>query len=208
MALSRPPAALATRNRPCYQVKVPSMDTNPEIETLYHGRYVHLRRRGSWEYAERANPQGAVVIVAITPDDTVLMVEQFRVPIQSRTLEFPAGLIGDLAESSEESWEDSARRELLEETGWEATHIESIMAGPSSAGMTTEIMHFARASGLRKVHAGGGDASENIVVHEVPLASIAAFVADAMARGFAVDPKVYAGIYFLSCRANGEAVAR
>lgn len=175
------------------------------IETLYSGRYLHLRKRGGWEYAERANPQGAVVIVALTPEDTVLMVEQYRVPIQSRTLEFPAGLIGDQADSSEESWHESARRELLEETGWEASHIESLMAGPSSAGMSTEVMHFVRATGLRRVHAGGGVDGENITVHEVRREEVAAFVAAAMRRGYAVDPKVYAGIYFLERNPDGSA---
>lgn len=175
------------------------------IETLYSGRYLHLRKRDGWEYAERANPQGAVVIVAVTPDDTVLMVEQYRVPIQSRTLEFPAGLIGDLADSSEESWHESARRELLEETGWDAGQIESLMAGPSSAGMSTEVMHFVRATGLTRLHAGGGVEGENITVHEVPRGEIASFVAAAMQRGYAVDPKVYAGIYFLDRNADGSA---
>jgi len=176
------------------------------IETLYSGRHLRLCQRGSWEFAERLNPQGAVIIVAITPHDTVLMVEQYRIPIQSRSLEFPAGLIGDESHFSDESWRESAQRELLEETGWSALHIESIMAGPSSAGMTTEIMHFVRATGLTQVGAGGGVASENITVHEVPRASIAQFVASKMAEGFAIDPKVYAGIYFLSHDARGAAV--
>lgn len=180
------------------------MSASDPVVRLYQGRHLHLSRRGTWEFAERANPGGAVIIVAVTPANTVLMVEQYRIPICSRTLEFPAGLVGDLADSADESWIDSARRELLEETGWEATHIESIMAGPSSAGMTTEIMRFVRASGLRRIHAGGGDASEDILVHEVPRQSIAAFVADAMDRGLAIDPKVYAGIYFLDHHANGQ----
>lgn len=181
-------------------------DPDP-IETLHSGRFLHLRRRGGWEYAERANPQGAVVIIAITPDDCVLMVEQYRVPIQSRSLEFPAGLVGDLDETADENWEESARRELVEETGWEATTMENIMAGPTSAGMTTEIMRFARAGGLRRVNAGA-DPGENIVVHEVPRGEVAAFVAAAMQRGYAVDPKVYAGIYFLERDAWGKAVDR
>lgn len=180
--------------------------TNETIETLHCGHHLRLCKRGHWEYAERLNPQGAVVIVAITPDDHVLMVEQYRIPIQSRTLEFPAGLIGDQSDFSDESWRESAQRELLEETGWEAAKVEYIMGGPSSAGMTTEVMHFARATGLRQVHAGGGDASENIIVHRVPRADIAAFVAARMAEGYAVDPKVYAGIYFLTFDAGGSRI--
>ncbi len=178
--------------------------TDNSIETLHAGTFLRLCRRGSWEFAERTNPQGAVVIVAVTPDDRVLMVEQYRIPIQSPTLEFPAGLVGDQSEFADESWRESAQRELLEETGWAAERIDSIMSGPSSAGMTTEMMHFVRASGLRRVNAGGGDASENIVVHEVPRSEIAAFVAAKMVAGYAIDPKVYAGIYFLSFHADGS----
>ncbi len=178
--------------------------TDQSIETLFAGKYVHLRRRGTWEYAERANPQGAVIIVAVTPEDRVLLVEQYRIPIQSKTLEFPAGLIGDQASFEGESWRESARRELLEETGWDCEHLDSIMAGPSSAGMSTEIMHFVRARGLMRVNAGGGDASEDIIVHEVPVNEIAAFVAARMAAGYAIDPKVYAGIYFLNHDAAGR----
>lgn len=179
----------------------------PTIQTLYSGKYVHLRRRGTWEYAERANPQGAVIIVAVTPDDCVLMVEQYRIPIQSKTLEFPAGLIGDQASFENESWQESARRELLEETGWDCARVDSIMAGPSSAGMSTEIMHFVRASDLLWVHNGGGVGNENIIVHKVPVAEVAAFTAAKMAAGYAVDPKVYAGIYFLDHDASGCALA-
>jgi ADP-ribose pyrophosphatase len=179
------------------------MSDSSDVETLHSGRFLHLRKRDGWEFAERANPQGAVVIIAVTPDDRVLLVEQYRVPIQSRTLEFPAGLIGDLTDTADESWAESAMRELVEETGWEATSMVDIMAGPSSAGMTTEIMRFARALGLRQV-GEGADPGENIVVHTVPRAEIAAFVADAMQRGLAVDPKVYAGIYFLDYDARGR----
>jgi len=176
------------------------------IETLHRGRYLNLLARAGWEYAARVNPQGAVVILAVTPDDEVLMVEQFRVPIQLRTIEFPAGLVGDLSETADESWEESAKRELLEETGWEADHMTNIMTGPSSAGMTTEYMRFVRATGLRQINAGGGDPTENIVLHCVPRTELAAFVADSMARGLAVDPKVYAGIYFLEHDTRGQRI--
>lgn len=176
-----------------------------EIQTLYQGRYLRLCQRGTWEYAERVNPQGAVVIVAVTPDDKVLLVEQYRIPIQSRTLEFPAGLIGDLDAHADEGWEASAQRELIEETGWSAARFESLIRGPSSAGMSTEDQHFVRAFDLTRVGPGGGDGSENIVVHEVPVAAVAAFVADADARGYRIDPKVYAGLYFIERDRYGQA---
>ena len=73
-------------------------DANAPVETLYQGRWLRLRRRGRWEFAERNNPGGAVIILAITPDDKVLFVEQYRVAVQQFTIEMPAGLVGDLAD--------------------------------------------------------------------------------------------------------------
>lgn len=171
---------------------------------LYQGRYLRMAARGRWEYVERTNPQGAVIVIAVTPANTVLMVEQYRLPLQQRTLEFPAGLIGDDPGQQDEAIERAAQRELLEETGWSTERIEYLMGGPSSAGMSTEIMHFVRAFGLRRVHAGGGTESEDIQVHEVPLAQIAGFVHDHLRRGYGIDPKVYAGLYFLERDARGH----
>jgi ADP-ribose pyrophosphatase len=174
-----------------------------EPESLFDGRWLRIRRRGTWEYVERVNPRGAVIIVAETPAAEVLFVEQFRVPIGSPTIEMPAGLVGDLAGSEDEGIIESAHRELLEETGWQAARIEIIMGGPSSAGMSTEVMTFVRAFDLRQVHAGGGDATEQIIVHRVPRTECAAFLAAAMAKGYAIDPKLYAGLYFLDRDASG-----
>ncbi|MFN7550322.1 MAG: NUDIX hydrolase [Pseudomonadota bacterium] len=175
-----------------------------ETETLFNGRWLVLRRRGTWEYVERVNPRGAVIIVAVTPQDEVLFVEQFRVPLGQRTIEMPAGLVGDLAGGEDEDCLDSAARELEEETGWRAGRLEVVMGGPSSAGMSTEVMTFVRAFDLVQVGAGGGDATEAIEVHRVPRAGCAAFLARAMANGYAIDPKLYAGLYFLDFDAAGR----
>jgi ADP-ribose pyrophosphatase len=175
-----------------------------EPEMLYNGRYLNLRRRGSWEFAERTNPGGAAIILALTSERKLLLVEQYRVPIQSPTIEMPAGLIGDLDAS--EDWRLSAQRELTEETGYAAERFERIMGGPSSAGMSTETVCFVRAHGLRRVGAGGGDASEQITVHEVPLDQAAAWIASKMGQGYSIDPKLYAGLYFLHFDLNGQAL--
>lgn len=174
---------------------------------LFNGRWLRLMARGSWEYVERTNPLGAAVIIAVTPDGEVLFVEQYRVPIRRRTIEFPAGLVGDQAHLADEGVADSARRELLEETGWEAGWLKPIMGGPSSAGMSTEVMHFWRAGKLVHRHAGGGDGTEDIRVHRIPIDQAAAFVHARMAEGYAVDPKVYAGIHFLQFDADGSRLA-
>ncbi len=140
-------------------------DTPPTV--VYEGKYQRMVVRGTWEYSERVHAGGlAAIIVAVTPDDAMLFVEQFRVPLQARTIEMPAGLVGDV--HADESIELSAIRELEEETGWTAEHAEVLMIGPTSAGASSEKIAFVRATGLRKVGDGGGDASEDITVHEIP----------------------------------------
>jgi len=175
-----------------------------EDRIVYSGRYLRMRDQQGWEYAERTNPQGAVVVVATTAANTVLMVEQYRKPIRATTLEFPAGLIGDDPGERGEAVERAAQRELIEETGWSAGRIEALMHGPSSAGMSNEIQHFVRAFDLTKVGEGGGVSGENITVHEIPVDQIATYVADHAQRGYLIDPKVYAGIYFLHNDAWGQ----
>jgi len=174
-----------------------------ETETLCNGQWLRLKRRGRWEFAERVNAGGGVIIVAVTPEDRLLLVEQYRAAIQSRTIEMPAGLVGDLAHSAGEHAVEAARRELLEETGYEAGRIEFLMAGPSSSGMSNEIMAFVRAYDLVRVHAGGGDETEEILVHEVPRAEAARWLVRKMSEGYSVDPKMFAGLYFLE---HGEAL--
>lgn len=177
--------------------------TDPE--TLFNGRWLRIRRRGSWEYAERTNASGgAVIIVAVTPDDEVLFVEQFRVPIQQRTIEMPAGLIGDEPGREHEHAVATAARELEEETGYRAARIEVVMSGPTSAGMSTEHATFVRATGLVRVGDGGGDEHEQIVVHRVERATCAQWLAARMREGFSIDPKLYAGLYFLDRDAAGD----
>lgn len=176
-----------------------------ETETLFNGRWLRLKKRGGWEYAERVNPGGAVIVVATTDADEVLFVEQYRVPIECLTIEMPAGLVGDLAGNAGERVVETAQRELEEETGYRARRIDFVMAGPSSAGMSTEQVAFVRARGLERVGPGGGDDTEQIVVHHVPRAGVAAWLAARSAAGYSIDPKLYAGLYFLERDARGEA---
>jgi len=169
--------------------------TQPEI--LCHGRWLRLMRRGRWEYAERTNPGGGVIIVAVTAQDRVLFVEQWREAVRGKTIEMPAGLVGDRAGSAGESAVEAAARELTEETGYRAGHVEFLMAGPSSAGMSNEIIAFVRARDLVREHAGGGDATEDIRVHEIPRTEAAVWLLEKSRAGYAIDPKLFAGLYFL-----------
>jgi ADP-ribose pyrophosphatase len=172
-------------------------DANAATEILYAGDWLTLKRRGRWEFVERNNPEGAVIIVAVTPEDRVLFVEQYRVPILKFTIEMPAGLIGDAGHADDADIAATARRELEEETGWTCARIVPLHSGPSSAGMSTEMMHFVRALDLQKVGEGGGDETENIVVHEIPHAQAGAWLRRMAAKGYSIDPKLFAGLWFL-----------
>lgn len=163
-------------------------------DVLYQGKFLNLVREGRWEYCERVNNTGAVMIFACTQDNCVLLVEEFRPPIGKRSLCFPAGLSGDEGPESDLA---AARRELVEETGYEAEEMRYLFTSPSSPGLTSETLHFYLAKGLRRVSDGGGVENENITVCEVPMESIEAWLAAKTAEGVSVDSRIYAGLYFL-----------
>lgn len=173
-----------------------------ETQTLCNGKWLRLKQRGRWEYAERTNPGGGVMIIAVTPAGNVLFVEQFRPAIECMTIEMPAGLIGDVAASADENAVDAAHRELVEETGYRAGRVQFLMAGPTSAGMSNEILAFVRAHDLERVHEGGGDETEQITVHEVPRHEATAWLLAKIRAGYSVDPKIFAGLYMLENEAS------
>lgn len=172
-------------------------DADAPVETLHVGKWLSLRKRGRWEFAERNNPGGAVIILAVTPEDKLLFVEQYRVAIQKHTIEMPAGLVGDLHEHGDEDALLAAGRELEEETGYRCARLEFIHEGPSSSGMSTEMIAFVRAWDLEKVGHGGGDESENIIVHEVPRTQAGQWLFARAAEGYSIDPKLFAGLWFI-----------
>jgi ADP-ribose pyrophosphatase len=167
-----------------------------EKTILHRGKYLALVKEGHWEYADRVGATGAAIIVAVTPENKLLLVEQFRIPVHACTIELPAGITGDTGTS--ESDAEAAKRELLEETGFEAKKIEALTTGPASSGLTSETVTLFLASDLRRVHAGGGIEHEKITVHEIPLTEVAHWLKSRAAEGCLIDPKVYAGLYFLT----------
>ena len=163
-------------------------------KTLYAGRYLVLNERDDWEFVARHHPVAA--IIAWTPSDELLLVEQFRKPIEKKTIEIPAGLIGDVVGTEQESMLDAAGRELEEETGWRATTLREGMTVPTSAGLSSEYVIFVWAKDLVQVGPGGGDASEDITVHQVARTNIDAWLDDRYRQGYAIDPKIYAALYW------------
>src|SRR5512133_3981949 len=122
----------------------------PAREKLFTGRFLSLTREGRWEYAERVNATGAAIILAVTAEKNLLLVEQFRIPCHCRTIELPAGITGDEPGAVQESSAEAARRELLQETGYEAGKMDALMTGPASSGLTSELVTLFLASDLRK----------------------------------------------------------
>ncbi len=169
-----------------------------EIKVLAEGRHLRLVSRGGWEYADRGHVTGIVVIVAVTAENKLILVEQNRPPVAGRVIELPAGLAGDVAGAEAEDLADAAHRELLEETGYEATTFTRLFEGPPSAGLSSEVLTFFRADGLSKVAVGGGDDSEDIQIHEVPIDQIPAWLFErAATEGVFIDAKIFAGLYFV-----------
>lgn len=159
----------------------------------------HLRfvRRKNWDYVTRANASGVVCILAVTPENNLLLVEQYRLPVERRVIEFPAGLAGDREGEQHESLALAAQRELWEETGYEAESIEEVFVGPSSAGLTDELITFFIARDLKKTGPGGGDEGEEITLHEVPWPEIDRWLAEQSAEGRLIDVRVPTGLYLL-----------
>lgn len=116
---------------------------------VYEGSFLKLRRdtvrlpdgrQGTREYIRHP---GAVVVIALVDDDHVVMIKQYRYPVQRLIVEFPAGKL-DAGEPPLEC----ARRELLEETGYSATEWSELGHMHLAVGYSDEIIHIFLARGL------------------------------------------------------------
>lgn len=168
------------------------------VETIGSGKHLQLLRERGWEFADRVRGRGVVAVIAVTDQDELVLTEQYRVPVKRRVVDLPAGLAGDVDGEEEEAFEVAARRELVEETGYDGETFEYAFSGPTSAGMTTEMMTFFIARNVRKVASGGGDDGEAIRVQVVPLKKIYRWLRKKETARTCVDPKVYAALGVLA----------
>ncbi len=169
-------------------------------ETIhYKGRFLGMKERDSWEYAFRTNASGVVVMVPVTDDGELVLVEQYRIPVKSRVLELPAGLVGDTGDAQED-FKTAAQRELIEETGYRAASLDELITSPSTAGMADELVTIYYASGLERIGPGGGVDNENITVHLVPLENAVEWLDERQKEDIMLDPKIYAGLFWAGLR--------
>lgn len=147
------------------------------------GKYLRIVTDGDWEYVERCGGMTAAVIVAIH-DGNYILVEQMRVPLGRRSIELPAGLVGD---EDDLGIEQTAIKELEEETGFLCDRVEPLGEYYSAPGMVTEGYTLVRAHGVRP---GGIKSDEDIDVHLVAPDEVAGFIAAKRAEGLAIDTKL------------------
>ena len=164
---------------------------------LHSNRWLVLKERvyrdtrgqeGHWAYAERPGRRQAVVVAARTArSNSLIVIEQFRVPFARAVLEFPAGLVDpgeDLAAT--------ALRELEEETGYRG---EVLAVGPevtSSAGLATETVHLVEVRCAEEPAVSPRpDGSESIRVLKIPPSGFAAVLERAAREELLLDAKLY-----------------
>ena len=125
------------------------------------------------------------MVILAEHDGKTILIEQSRVPLGGRIcLELPAGLVGD---EDDKNVEETAVKELEEETGFTATRIERLGEYFSSPGMVAEGFELVRAHGVRPC---GKRVEEGIHVHLVERERIPQFVAERRAAGVAIDVKL------------------
>lgn len=170
--------------------------SKPKAKLLYSGKNLQLMTRGQWEFVHRPKISGIVGIVAVTDAQELILIRQFRPPVNCAVIEIPAGLAGDVAGSESESLADAARRELLEETGYQAKKMKPLTFGVSSAGLCDEVIHLFLATGVQKIADAHGDSTEQIETLLIPLDKVESWIKRQQKKGVQLDLKVFAALHF------------
>jgi ADP-ribose pyrophosphatase len=138
-----------------------------------------------WEAVERVNCDGIVGIVPINEKGEVILIRQFRPPVNNYVIELPAGLC-----DPGESFEEAAGRELIEETGYSAGTIKFLVRGPMSSGSSAELLTVFLATELTYVGIGKRDETENIEVIKIPCENLASSLLAMQSDDNLIDLKI------------------
>lgn len=175
------------------------------MKRICEGKRLELLDRDGWEFAERKKGKEAVAVIAQTSDEKLILTEQKRKPVDAAVIDLPAGLVGDEGNSDPAT---TAKKELEEETGFICQSVEFLSRVTTSPGITSELVSFFRASGVRRKGSGGGVGGEKITVHEVHPSEIVQWLADQEKKGKLIDVKVWGALYFISPSARSSRSAR
>lgn len=140
-------------------------------EEIYSGKIITLELHevelpnGKQSKREIVKHPGAVAIIALTDDNKMVMVEQYRKALERTIVEIPAGKL-----EKGEAPASCARRELEEETGYVCESLELISSFYTSPGFSDEIIHVFLAKGLiKKENAAAMDEDEFVNLEELTL---------------------------------------
>ena len=158
---------------------------------IYEGKILNVRvdtvtAPAGHAYREIVEHNGAVAMAALTDDDKLIMVRQFRYACDEVVLELPAGKI-DKGETDPES---AAIRELKEETGFTASEVKYLGRINPSVGYSEEVIHLYLMTGL-KAGEQKLDEDEALEVLYVPFDEAWGMAS----RGELIDAKTIAGIF-------------
>ena len=123
---------------------------------------------------------GFAAVVPVTDAGGVVLVRQWRQPLDAFTLELPSGGV-----DADEQPEHAARRELTEETGYRAESLEHLASVHTSAGRSTEVCHLFRCTAVRVERGPRPEPTEFIQVVELPLGDVLSKVSDGTITGAA-----------------------
>jgi len=153
------PGARRLSSRRIYAGKVLSLD----LDEVEEPGGVHTRR-------EVVRHSGSVAVLAIQDDGRIVLVRQYRYPVDALVWELPAGRLDE-----GESPEQAAQRELQEEIGFKAARLQKMAFFHTTPGFCDESMHVFRATGLVASKAQG-DEDERIEVQAFTLSDLEAMI--------------------------------